>query len=181
MPLSPDKLANIVLNRRTVFGLDIDSRIRKASNHLSARAFFELFAILDDQSPDFANVLKEMLATLPMRETGLLIGFASPNIPTVSEDEDTSQPVQPTDYFLKLIFSSEEAAYYQFDLFPNLNAACVLGAARKRSGATQHIRVTLDRSESLQSFIESCRKKPHFVRVEESSEDEFKSAPSNAI
>ncbi|HEY5891991.1 MAG TPA: hypothetical protein VIT91_02060 [Chthoniobacterales bacterium] len=119
-----------------------------------------------------------------MRETRMLIGFAADIAPTDFKEDilaDTNQPDQSVQFFLKLIFASEEAAYYQFDLFPDLSARFVLGSARKRSGAIQFIRIALDRPESLQSFIEICRANPHLVRIEESTEDEFESAPSNAI
>jgi len=56
-----------------------------------------------------------------------------------------------------MVFRDEDAAYYQFPLFPHLEAEYVLGAARKRAGAVQHLRLELSRSEALQSFIESCR------------------------
>ena len=45
---SPDQIADIVLKRRQVYGLDADSHIRQAANRLTARALFELLAPLDD-------------------------------------------------------------------------------------------------------------------------------------
>ena len=91
------------------------------------------------------------------------------------------EPEEPTEVYLRLIFRNEDAAYYQFHLFPDLEADYVLGAARKRTGAVQHVRLALSRPEALQSFIESCRSNPHFLRVEQSTAEEFARAPSNGI
>jgi hypothetical protein len=97
-------------------------------------------------------------------------------------ESDTSEaPEKPTEYYLRLVFRNEDAAYYQFPIFPNLEADYLLGAARKRAGAVQHIRLELSRPESLQTFIEACRKNPHFLSVEDSTADDFQRAPSNAI
>jgi predicted ABC-type exoprotein transport system permease subunit len=88
---------------------------------------------------------------------------------------------QPTEHYLRLVFRDEQAAYYQFHLFPDLDAEYVLQASRKRTGAVQHVRITVSRPNVLQDFIESCRSNPHFIRVEESTPEEFHQAPSNAV
>jgi hypothetical protein len=179
---SPERIADIVLNRRQVYDLDADSQIRQASNRLTARALFEILGRLDDESIDFASQLSGLLSEFPGEGVSYLIGFDTGDIPTTSSDTETPQrPEKPTEYYLRLIFQNEEAAYYQFPLFPSLEAGYVLGAARKRAGAVQHIRIELSHPEALQSFIESCRSNPHFLRVEESTSDEFQRAPSNAI
>lgn len=91
------------------------------------------------------------------------------------------EPEKPTEYYLKLVFHDEAAAYYQFPLFPDLCADYVLGASRKRAGCVQHIRIDLSSPEALQTFIESCRSNPHFVRVEPSTAEEFQALPSNGV
>jgi hypothetical protein len=143
----------------------------------------ELLSRLDDQSPDFPTQLSALLSELGVGEGATyLIGFDTGDIQSGDLEADTTQPTaKPTEYFLKLVFRNEDAAYYQFPLFPQLEADYLLGAARKRTGAVQHIRIELSRPEALQTFIESCRSNPHFVRVEESTADEFQRAPSNAI
>jgi hypothetical protein len=175
---SPEKIADIVLSRRQVYGLDADSHIRQAANRFTARALFELLAHLDDEAPDFAAQLSALLSELGCEEVSTLIGFATGDVPGAGTP---AQPEMPTEYYLKLVFRDENAAYYQFPLFPNLNAEYVLGAARKRAGVVQHIRIELSRPGALQTFIESCRSNPHFLRVEESTADEFQRAPSNGI
>jgi hypothetical protein len=177
---SPEKIADIILGRRPVYGLDADSHIRQAANRFTARALFEILGRLDDEAPDFASQLSALVPESDDRGVTSLIGFDTGDIPTADADTP-QQPEKPSEYYLKLVFRDEDAAYYQFALFPNLNADYVLGAARKRAGAVQHIRIELSRPEALQTFIESCRSNPHFLRVEESTADEFQRAPSNGV
>jgi len=173
---------DIVLNRRQVYGLDADGRIREAANRLTARALFEILGRLDDESVDFASHLSALISQFGGGELSYLIGFDTRCIPTEDGDAEIPQQTEiPVEYYIKLVFRNEDAAYYQFPLFPHLQADYVLGAARKRAGAVQHIRIELSRPECLQSFIESCRSNPHFLRAEESTAEEFQRAPSNAI
>lgn len=180
---SPENIADIILSRRQVYGLDTDSQIRQAANRFTARALFELLSRLDDESPDFPIELTTFLSELGIGEgTTYLVGFdTGDTVKGEAESNIDPVPTKPTEHFLKLVFRNEDAAYYQFSLFPNLEADYVLGAARKRTGAVQHIRIELSRPEALQSFLESCRSNPHFLRVEESTADEFRDAPSNAV
>jgi hypothetical protein len=179
---SPEQIADIILGRRQVFGLDVDSHIRQASNRLTARALFEILGRFDDESADFASQISAFFAEFRGEERTSLIGFATDDIPSRAPETDAPlEPEKPTEIYLRLIFRDENAAYYQFHLFPDLDADYVLGAARKRAGAVQHLRLELSRPEALQSFIESCRTNPHFLRVEQSTAEEFERAPSNGI
>jgi hypothetical protein len=58
---SPEQIADIILSRRQVYGLDADSRIREAANRLTARALFEILGRLDDKSIDIASQLSELV------------------------------------------------------------------------------------------------------------------------
>ena len=179
---TPEQIAEIVFSRRQVYDLDTDSHIRQVANRLTARALFELLARLDDQAPDFASHLTSLIRELPIEGVSCMIGFDTGDIPTADEQPDISdQPEEPSEHYLRLVFRDEQAAYYQFHLFPDLDADYVCGASRKRAGAVQHLRIELSRPEALQAFIESCRCNPHFLRVEQSTADEFHRAPSNGI
>ena len=179
---SPEKIADIVLGRRQVYDLDADSRIQEAANRLTARALFELLERLDDEIPEFTTALPALLADFPDEEVSYLVGFDPGGVPSNDQEhEEQSQPEKPTEHYLKLVFRNEDAAYYQFPFFPHLEAPYILGAARKRTGNVQHLRIELSHPGALQLFIESCRSNPHFLRIEESTESEFIHAPSNAV
>jgi hypothetical protein len=179
---SPDQIADIVLNRRQVYDLDTDCCIREAANRLTAKALFELLARLDGKSPNFAAHLSGLLRELPVEGTSYMVGFDTGDLPTEDDQPDAPElPAEPSEHYLRLVFRDEQAAYYQFHLFPDLDADYVCGASRKRSGAVQHLRIELSRPDALQAFIESCRSNPHFLRVEQSTADEFHRAPSNGV
>ncbi|MEO8045045.1 MAG: hypothetical protein ABI674_09075 [Spartobacteria bacterium] len=170
---SAEQIADIILNRRQVYDLDTDSQIRQAADRLTTRALFELLARLDDQSLDFLSPLSALLRA---EGPSSFIGFRAPSI---AEPDIAGPSEKPIEHYLRLIFRDKEAAYYQFPLFPNLDADYILGASRKRAGAVQHIRVLLSGPDALQTFIESCRDNPHFLRVEQSTAEEFQSALSD--
>ncbi|HEY1172743.1 MAG TPA: hypothetical protein VGH19_15355 [Verrucomicrobiae bacterium] len=181
--LSPDQIADIILSRRSVYGLDTDSRIRQVANQLTARALFELLAQLDDQASDFplqlSTLLLELGDDLHLKDK-YLISFDTGNLPAdAPEVTPPPAPEEPSVHYLKLIFQNEDAAYYQFHFFPDLETGYILGAARKRTGDAQHIRLELTHPSALQTFIESCRSNPHFLRVEESTAEQFRQAPSH--
>lgn len=179
---SPEQISDIVLNRRQVYDLDTDSRIRQAANRLTARALFELLAHLDDKSPDFASHLSALLNEFPGEGPCYMIGFDTGYLPTAHDQSDNPEPPKaPSEHYLRLVFRDQQAAYYQFHLFPDLDANYVCGASRKRAGAVQYLRLQLSRPEALQAFIELCHSNPHFLRVEQSTADEFHRAPSNGI
>jgi len=136
----------------------------------------------DDESADFALQLSALLTKFSGEEVSSLIGFDTGYLPSGDGASEIAQrPEKPTEFYLRLVFRDEDAVYYQFHLFPHLDAEYVLGAARKRTGAVQHLRVELSHPDALQSFIEACRTNPHLLRVEESTAEEFERAPSNAI
>ena len=188
MTPDPATLCDIICERREVYGLDLDSRIRTVSNRLTARAFHELLDRLDDASPDFAKGLDSVLADFPVYGPDILIGFddgATPSLMGTLEaglaGADDSPVVGHYDshlYWLKLIFTDEAAAYYQFPLFPDLNLEAMTSVSRKRLGNCQLLRIEFDRPGALQAFTEKCRENPHLLRLEESSSEEFHAAPS---
>lgn len=179
--VSPEAVADIILNRREVYGVDIDSRIREAANRVRAGVLFELLGRLDDESEGFASHVSTLLSALPGEEVSALIVLGKSDNPGGHGKPEREQPEKPTEYYLRLVFCDENAAYYQFPVFPNLEADYVVGFSRKRAGTVQHIRLVLSCPEALQTFIESCRTNPHFARVEKSTAEEFERAPSNSI
>jgi len=179
---SPENIADVILGRRQVYGLDVDSLIRQAANRLTAKALFEVLGRFDDESHEFASQLSTFFSEFPGEQVSSLIGFDWGTNSTGEQVSNTAQlPEKPTEFYLRLVFRNEDAAYYQFPLFPNLDSEYVLGASRKRAGAVQHLQLELSHPEALQPFIEACRTNPHFLRVEESTAEEFQRAPSHGI
>jgi hypothetical protein len=85
-------------------------------------------------------------------------------------------------FCFRITFQSEDAAFYQFHVFPPVvHMPWVSGWARKRNASTQLILVELKEEEDRDRFLELCCENPHVLKIEEISEDEFTATPSQAI
>ncbi len=186
MTPDPATLREIIMERSGHYGLDVDSRLRTAANRLTARAFHELLARLDDTSEDFVKGLDSVLADFPVYGPDILIGFDDGSTPsllgTIQGEYANSigTTYEPTLYWLKLVFTDEAACYYQFPLFPDLHQEAVISASRKRLANTQLLRIEFDRPGGLQTFTEKCRENPFLMYIAESSPEEFHAATSEA-
>ncbi len=115
---------------------------------------------------------------------GSLIGFDDGRWQGKEVEDESELPPIPEaacTFYLKLEFRNEDAAYYQFPLFPAMDEPFLPGGARKREDQYQHLRVDLAHPDDLQLFIEGLRSNPHLIAVEESSETVFWAAPSHAV
>lgn len=181
---SPEKIIEIVQGSRTVYDLDTDSRIREAANGISTLALMKCLERMDEDAPDFREQIAKELASLWQGGASSLVSWDTGQWDSAKQHDETpadEEPEQPSEYFLKLVFSSPDAAYFQFPLFPTLEQEFIRGASRKREGAIQHLRLELSSPQHLQTFVESLRGNPHFERVEESTAEEFWKAPSHGI
>ena len=103
--------------RRVIYGFDLDSRIRQAANRMTARALFAAVAQVDDESPGFADELIQLFDEVESWGPHCLMGFDTGDFPSAEEQDDSPPPAAaPVEYYLKLIFRNEDAAYYQFHL-----------------------------------------------------------------
>ena len=173
-----------IIAGESIFGIDVDSKIRRASNCMSARLMIELFSRCDDSIPDWQVEFVESLSNLTLGDPTALIGFDDgrwQGFETDDEGESSHITESTTTHYLKLTFRNEDAAYYQFPLFPSMDQPFLCGGSRKRDGQFQHVRVDLSDSRDLQLFIEDLRSNPHLIAVEKSTEDIFMAAPSNAV
>jgi hypothetical protein len=85
-------------------------------------------------------------------------------------------------FCFRITFQSEDAAFYQFHVFPPVvHIPWISGWARKRNASTQLILVELQQDEDRDRFLELCCENPHVLKIEEISEDEFTATPSQAI
>lgn len=173
-----------VISGEPVFGLDVDTRIRQAANCMSARLMIEWFLRCDDTVEGWAERFAGSLTELASGDPGSLIGFDDgrwQGKEVEDESELSSIPEAICTFYLKLEFRNEDAAYYQFPLFPAMDEPFLAGGARKRELQFQHLRVDLAHPDDLQLFIEGLRSNPHLIAVEESSETAFWEAPSHAV
>ena len=181
----PDPLNLLrIIAGESVFGMDVDSRIRQASNCLSARILIELFNRCDDSKPGWQNAFAVSLSDLTSGDPDALVGFDDGRWHGLEADDESGPgaiPEATSSHYLKLTFRNEEASYYQFSLFPGMDEDFLCGGARKREGQFQHVRIDLTDSRYLQLFIEGLRSNPHLLAVEESSEDVFRKAPSHSV
>lgn len=166
-----------IIEGEPIFGFEIDSQIRQASKELPASLIIEIFRRCCDSegnwSIDFIRLLLEYTANY---EPTVFISKSTQK-GSSSEEVFDSEIV----YYLKLIFCNEDAAYYQFPVFPAMDDPLLAGGARKREGAIQHLKIELLSRNDFQKFIERLGGNPHLTAIEDSSEDKFNSAPSNAI
>ena len=151
---------------------------------MTALALIEAFIRCDESKPDWLQGFAKSLSEICTRDPDMLIGCddgsyeSSDDVPEPSHELDESDAKR---HYLKLVFENEDAAYYQFWLYPPLSEPYISGAARKREGRFQHLMVELAGEDILLRFIKGLRTNPHLVAVEESSEEIFNAAPSNSI
>lgn len=171
------------ISGETVFGLDVDSKIRQASNETSAMAFVHLFNRCDDSVPGWEKDFADSLMELSTGDPSCLIGFDDGRWQGLEEGdgEDWTEPVAESVHYLRLAFTNADAAYYQFHLFPDIDAPFLAGSARKREAEFQHLRIDLTDPAHLQEYIRRLRSNPHLVSVEESTEEIFNAAASHSV
>lgn len=179
----PSELIRL-LSGEQVFGRDTDSKILQAANEVSARAMFEMFTRCDTRRDGWAEEFADGLMEIATGDPSVLIGFDDGRWQGLESDEEDlpeDEAATASDFYLQLEFTDEKASYYQFHLFPPLNEPFIQGAARKREGSFQHLKVTLAHPNDLQVFIQHLRSNPHLKQVHDSTPEVFNTAPSHAI
>ena len=83
--------------------------------------------------------------------------------------------------FLKVRFRNEDAAYYQFPVFPEVDSCLGICLARKRNGDCQYMEVFYSDASNLRVFTAGLRCNPHVLDVQKSSRAEFVSKHSDAV
>lgn len=173
-----------VIQGQTVFGLDLDSRIRRAANGMTARLLVEMFDRCDRSKSDWQAEFAAMLAEDPGGDPSILVGFndgRSQGRCMEPGETPPELPEIPVTRYLKLRFVNAEAAYYQAPLFPAMEELFIVGGGRKREGEFFHLRLDLCQEGDLQLFINGMLSNPHLVSVEESTEEIFRAAPSHRV
>ena len=179
---SPDPRNLIrLLSGESVFDRDTDSKILQAANEVSGRAMFELFHRCDTSAPNWAQDFAGGLMEISTGDPGSLIGFDDGRRQGLESDgedspDDTTNTSQ--EHYLKLEFADAEACFYQFHLFPTFEEPFFQEVSRKRAEEHQYLRIRIAHPEDLQVFIQNLRGNPHFVKVHDSTANEFNEAPS---
>jgi hypothetical protein len=177
----PTKLLQVIAGE-FVFGLEIDSRIRQAANGMTALLMIELFKRCDEGKANWPVEFADGLSELGMGDPSVLVGFDDGRSEgREAEDGDFEASESPSEHYLKLRFTDEDAAYYQFHLYPAFDEPFITAVQRKREGDLQHIRIELSHPDKLQLFIQGLRHNPHLVSVDASSEEVFAAAASQAV
>lgn len=85
-------------------------------------------------------------------------------------------------YCFRIIFQTEQAAFYQFHVFPPVNYLLwASGWARKRHGNSQLILIELKSEKYRDRFLQLCCENPHVLRIEEINEEDFTNSPSHEV
>jgi hypothetical protein len=168
-----------------VFGLEIDSLIRQAGNAMTAAALFRMLHAMDLDSADFPQKMTEFLREFGAHEPACLIGFDDGrwvDLPVTEEGEEMETPPEgePVSRYLKIVHSSVDASFYLFHAASRLlDGTGISGGARKRENEVHHVEVRLTDPRQLQHILTRARECPHVIRVEESTAEEFRAAPSH--
>jgi hypothetical protein len=177
MPESKTDRLAAVLAGESRYGIEIDSALRAIGHTLPADLSLEWFAKADDSAASFRQSVMSMLEVA--ERTGgeklyeISLHDTSENETMPAFDEQFTIP-------LRIRFRDEQAAYYQFHIFPP-SPDYITGWSRKRDGASQVVLLSLTSRKHLDDFISVCRHNPHFVSIEEISEEEFWKAPSHGV
>ena len=135
---------------------------------------------LQDQTPKKIRIPEPIL---PLFHSSTLPAFQpSSTIPPLRLLDGTFTYTPMSRFCFRITFQNEDAAFYQFDVFPPVvHIPWVSGWARKRNATTQLILVELRQDDDRDRFLEICCENPHVLKIEEISEEEFTATPSNAI
>jgi hypothetical protein len=178
-------LLRLLSTNETVFNLEVDSLLRAAANNMTALAMFRALANMNLDAPDSARKLRDLVNDCSCGAPDVLIGFDTGLEDEEDEDEEdeTESAAEPSVHYLRMVYSSEDAAYYLFHAEDDrlFDPKIVITGARKREGAIHHVQVELKHPRYLQDFIDLARECPHFERVEVSTEAEFWAAPSHSV
>ena len=168
-----------ILAGESVFDRDTDSKILQASNEVTARALYELLREYDTNSPDWAKEMANDLMEISEGDPSVLIGFDDGRWQgREGDDEDLPPESGFHEEYLKLEFVNADACFYQFHLFPTFDEPFFEEVSRKRAYEFQYLNIRVTHPDDVQVFIQNLRGNPHLVKVHQSNEEEFSSAPS---
>ena len=166
----PEKLFAI-LNGEKRYGARVDNALRRIASHTTGDYLVKWFNSLNDESPTFRKLVIEHAK----------ITSSESHVAQIADRglSDSGQGRRG----VRIRFKSDEAAYYQFHVFPPSSPSpeAFSQSSRKRSGCSQLILFVPQPDFGLSAFVELCQANPHVLSVEEIAESEFWSAPSDSV
>jgi hypothetical protein len=154
-----------------VFGSPLDGIIRQISDELTAHHFLEACSHCDLDDPDWPAQLA--------RELNRRSVIAQQEKEAEADDEPWNEVTEAEDageylVYLKLNFRTEEASFYQFELFPRMNKAYIKDYEKLKVGNSHYLRVVLASKRDLELFVRSLKNNHHLKSVEQIDEEDFK-------
>ena len=185
------KIHQLLTTHDCVFDLGTDALLREMGNLMTASAFFVVLKKVNFDSPELQENLRILINALCLGDPKIridpdyIIGlmgddedYESEELQQAWEEHEEESKKHLCKYYLRLVFSSSEAAYYLFHSQAFwLEKPYVMGAARKRENEGHHVMVELSHPRHLQDLLTSINECPHLSRIEESTEDNFNAAP----
>lgn len=151
-----------------VFGSPLDGIIRHVSDEITAHTFLDACGKCDLTDPAWAAQLARELNRRSVQSEE----------EKAADDATWAKPAEgesPDEYevFLKLNFRTEEASFYQFDLFPRLNKSYIKDYEKLKVGTSHYLRLLLESKSDLELFIRSLRNNHHLKSVEQIDAEDF--------
>lgn len=190
-PMTNEELAKVIrvlTTDDTVFGLVVDSLLRQIGNEMTAAAMLQALREFDVTAADFPEQLSQFVSEFSQGDPSILIGLDDGRWEELSEVDNDNGAEDVADGLanrtvvcFRLVHASEDASFFLFHAGSRLlDFRGVIGGARKREGAIHHVRVEVAHPRYVQVVLSRARECPHVLRIEESNEADFWSAPSHS-
>lgn len=149
-----------------VFGTPLDGIIRHVSDEITAHTFLDACNKCDLDDPEWAAQLARELNRRSVQAEEELMDVHDSSL-------DGDADADEHEVFLKLNFRTEEASYYQFELFPRMNKSYIKDFEKLKVKDSHYLRVLLESKFDLELFVRSLKNNHHLKSVEQINAEEF--------
>ena len=164
-----EKLIAAVRGER-VFGTPLDGIIRHVSDEITAHTFFDACKKCDLADPEWAAQLaRELNRRSIQTQEEQLMDMQGESSTTVDEGVESEE----FEVFLKLNFRTEEASFYQFELFPRMNKSYIKDYEKLKVANSHYLKLLLESKDDLELFVRSLRNNHHLKSVEQIDAEDF--------
>lgn len=151
-----------------VFGSPLDGIIRHVSDEITAHTFLDACSKCDLDDPEWAAQLARELNRRSIQSAEEQ-AMDSASWETAAQADE----VQEYEVFLMLNYRTEEASFYQFDLFPRMNKSYIKDYEKLKVGNAHYLRLLLETKSDLELFVRSLRNNHHLKSVEQIDAEDF--------